>query len=724
MLYSFVCACVLTFVTSFFFAALVLFKNPKVKINFLWSLMGFSVALWALGLGLMSSAPNKTLANFYLIYIHYLGALMIPAFFFHFVLALLKLEYTHRWPLIGSYLITFLLQIANFTGTLAYVASTSPFYFYTRAGPFYLIFTLFFFLVVIYTNFLLFKYYRSYSGLIKNQIGYLFLSMIIGFAGGSTAFFPVFNIPIFPFGMYFMFLHIPLMSYAIIKHQLMNIDVFLQKGLIILFLLAFTLIPTFLISFVYLSWTAPIVFKSLTLAAMILALGLLLPQLKIRGEIKIKNILFSHRFDYRKSLKKLQHAFISKLELNPLLETIVTTIAKALDLREIAIFIKQQDGAFLMPCFLGDQCQARKTLVISRDSPLIDYLNNTPALPQSEKIKRFLANKHFDKEWDFFNSIHLKLLLPIRTSAGIIALLALGDMHTEFDFTAEDQELFLSLSAEIAIAIENAMAFQQIQDLNTNLDIKVKERSNQLIQAQKLASIGQLVAGIAHHINNKINPPIQSVSIIKDRLDKLLVDPKIRQTEEFQDVDTCLEIMKRNLDFVKTIVDDLLISSRQTPLEFDFKKLDLNSILATTVRIIGTDCLERVTIHEDYCKNLPLILGDIPRLEDVFMNLLRNSLDAIPQKGNIWVKTWQENNSAFASIRDDGYGINEDKLSKIFDFFYTTKDVGKGTGLGLSVSYATIKEHKGDIQVKSKINYGTEFIVQIPLAEKEKGNGL
>lgn len=254
----------------------------------------------------------------------------------------------------------------------------------------------------------------------------------------------------------------------------------------------------------------------------------------------------------------------------------------------------------------------------------------------------------------------------------------------------------------------------RVQDSTTDLEKKVRERSDQLIQAQKLASIGQLVAGIAHHINNKINPPIQGADLLKTNLTKIK-EGKVSFEKILPEMEMAVEAIEEELSVVKTIVDDLLISSHQASLTFQFAPLDLNTLLQSVVRMIRMDCLDRVQIDEDYFPALPKIKGDITHLTDVFVNLLKNALEAIPNKGHIWVKSWLENGSAFISVRDDGVGISEENRSKIFDFFFTTKEVGKGTGLGLGVGYATVKEHDGDILVNSQLGKGSEFIVRLPV---------
>jgi len=726
MLYSFIGSCFLTFLTSFFFAAFVLYKNPKSKINIFWALMGFSVAVWALGLGLMSGAPTQGEAIFYLTFIHYLGALMIPVFFLHFVLVLLDLEHAKKWLLVIVYLLTLSFQIANFYGYLAYVEPVSIFKFYTRPGPAYGLFTTFFFLIVTYTIYLLFRYYKISTDIKRDQIGCLFISMVIGFGGGSTAFFPVFDMPVFPFGMYFMFLHIPIMTFAIIKHQLMGIDVFLKKGLLYTFIFALAGIPIFLICYFVNAYAENFLLEVISLTVVVIAIGLVLPKLKIRGEITIENILSGNKFNYRKALRSLRNAFISKLELEALLKTIVETLAGSLDLREAAIFIKKDNGDFYMASFRGANCSANKILVIAKNSPLISYLLKRVPIINSEQVYAFLRDNSLRNELEFLKSIDLKLLLPLRSSSGLNAILILGAMHSEFAFSGEDQEIFSNLSTEIGIAIENAMAFKQIQDLNVNLDNKVNERTKelritleklksaqaQIIRAGKLAGIGSLAAGIAHEINNALNGTLNCAFALDRDLNAVM--RKERTFDQIADeIPSSLRVIRIGMDRARNIVNHLMRFSRKNSEGFKMDKIH-GGIDSSLVLLQNELNLRNIRLERKFCDTNE-VYCNLAELNQVFFNIIHNAIDAIGQDGIITIKTWTSDGQFYISIEDTGTGIDPKNLDQIFDPFFTTKPVGKGTGLGLSTSYNIIRDHGGEIEGKNNPAKGATFTINIPI---------
>lgn len=725
MLYTFISACFLTSLISFFFSIFVFKKNPTDKTHCYWSLMCVAAAFWSAGLGFMAGASTKPLALFYLKYIHYMGAIFIPPFFLHFVLSLLNIQKKHYPILLFSYLCALIQQGLNLSGQLATVAPIGVFNFYTIPLPAYHFFTFTFFLIVIYSNYLVFKHYAVSPAPKKEQLKYLFLGMTIGFSGGGTAFFPVYHIPIFPFGLYFAFLYIPIISYAVIRHQLLGMDMFLKKGLIFLFILTFIVAPVFLICLAVTSYIQNPFLQTVLLFPTIILIGLLIPKLKIRGELKIENILFGNRFDYRKALRELHNAFVSKLELESLLETIVNTLSKALDLRETAIFIKQPDGSFSMASYSGPQCRARESIRIPKDSPFFDYLANHFSIVSAVQTRTFLEAYKREEELNFFKAINLKLLLPIRTSGGLTALLALGDMHTEFDFSPQDKDIFASLATEIGIAIENAMAYKQIKDLSINLDKKVSERTQelentlnelksaqtQIIRASKLASIGSLAAGIAHEINNALNATINSANNLNKFWNKLKHQETTIQ-ELFPKMENAIEIIHRGMERTRGVVDHLLRFSRKNA--EGFKPDKIHEGIESALELLSNEIrVRQIQVIKVFCDSRE-IFCNLSELNQVFFNMILNAIDAIDKNGCIQIKTFIQDGLFFISIKDNGHGIDSKVIDQIFDPFFSTKAVGKGTGLGLATSYQIVRDHGGQIEVKSKVGEGSEFIISIP----------
>ncbi len=250
-----------------------------------------------------------------------------------------------------------------------------------------------------------------------------------------------------------------------------------------------------------------------------------------------------------------------------------------------------------------------------------------------------------------------------------------------------------------------------------------KRVQQQLVQAQKMETVGQLTAGIAHEINTPLG-------IILGYAQLLLEDV---QPDSQMHAD--LEIIERQAKICRRIVADLLAFSRHT--ESSTGLVDINQAVEEVVTVLEhTFGLERITIRRDYGRDLPAVRGDREKIKQVFINLLNNARDAIGQDGTITIVTRfdREEGKVRTIVADTGGGIAAGNLDRIFDPFYTTKPVDKGTGLGLSVSFGIIKEHGGTIEAESPPSRatrqaagvearGTAFIIRFPPAAQDRPDG-
>ncbi|MBN2144978.1 MAG: HAMP domain-containing protein [Candidatus Aureabacteria bacterium] len=244
---------------------------------------------------------------------------------------------------------------------------------------------------------------------------------------------------------------------------------------------------------------------------------------------------------------------------------------------------------------------------------------------------------------------------------------------------------------------------------------EIEEIHNQLIQAGKLAAVGELTAGIAHELNNPIGGILGYSQFMLGKM-KGKVDEK---NEDAALYCKYMEFMVRDIQRCKVIIEKLLRFSRSSPIEF--LKIDVNVVLADTLEIIRNQMnLDKIRFEMHYANPLPLILGDPIQLQQVFMNILINAIKAVPaeRQGYITVltriSTSEDSPGVEVVIEDNGCGIPETHLNKIFDPFFTTRSPGEGTGLGLSLSYGIIKSHNGDIFVETKEGKGTTFKILLP----------
>jgi PAS domain S-box-containing protein len=277
---------------------------------------------------------------------------------------------------------------------------------------------------------------------------------------------------------------------------------------------------------------------------------------------------------------------------------------------------------------------------------------------------------------------------------------------------------------------------QRNQELQAALD-KIQEVQRQLVQSEKLSSIGQLAAGVAHEINNPIGYINSNLTSLKKYVEELLLliaeyealEADCSNTEKVGHIQQYKA--KIDLEFTKVDVLDLLSesqegASRVKKIVQDLKDFshagggdvwqwsDLHSCLDSTLNISNNEIKYKAQVVKDYGV-IPQLWCLPQQLNQVFMNLLVNAAHAIEKNGTITLSTRAEGGNILIEISDNGKGIAPEHIDKIFDPFFTTKPVGQGTGLGLSVSYNIIKKHQGEIQIDSKVGEGTRFRIVLPI---------
>jgi two-component system, NtrC family, sensor kinase len=250
---------------------------------------------------------------------------------------------------------------------------------------------------------------------------------------------------------------------------------------------------------------------------------------------------------------------------------------------------------------------------------------------------------------------------------------------------------------------------------------KLKDTQAQLIQNEKMASLGQLVAGIAHEINNPLAFVVNNLFIVESGLDGLTpeLEPHLREASlvKLRKARARLGEMREGLDRVKELVLDLRTFSRLD--EGEFKTVDTAETIDAVLLLLKHKMNGRILVEKHYLPDRMLFCY-AGRLHQVLMNLIANAVDAIAGDGKIIITTSQTSEVFRISVRDTGAGIPEAIRGKIFDPFFTTKPVGQGTGLGLAISYGIVQDHGGSIEVQSEEGVGTEFVVSIPLDLKSQ----
>lgn len=294
---------------------------------------------------------------------------------------------------------------------------------------------------------------------------------------------------------------------------------------------------------------------------------------------------------------------------------------------------------------------------------------------------------------------------PVRALVDETKRIASGDLGSTLKIESRD---------EIGVL---AKAFNQ-------MTIDLENSREQLIQQEKMASIGQLAAGVAHELNNPLGGILGYSQFALEKITK-------KTLKDLSEDDICAYAQYlRDIEYqsqrCKTIVQNLLKFARSST-RVAFEPLDLNSVLNETLVFLRHQTeMNRVKLIKDFRDSLSRVMGNANQLQQVFTNIILNAIQAMPDGGQLIISTKEipeaENLSKRIEItfEDTGCGIPENQLNKIFEHFFTTKKEGEGTGLGLAVSYGIIKNHKGEILVQSEVGKGTKFIIWIPVVLKQE----
>lgn len=474
---------------------------------------------------------------------------------------------------------------------------------------------------------------------------------------------------------------------------------------------------------------------------------------------------------------KASQALSGEIELEQLLSTLIKVVMENAGASKCTLLLSKGNNSNLTVVAVGCSSTTQFPsihLESSDDVPitLVNYVKRTLETLLIDDVK---ADKSIaDDSYIIREQPKSLVCIPIITQGKLIGIIYLENKLTTGAFTSERLEILRLITTQAAISLENAILYhnlaeanQQLMEYNHTLEEKVEQRTqelnqknqslqqalqdlqrtqSQLIQTEKMSSLGQMVAGIAHEINNPINFIHGNIECTSRYLQDLLELISTYQQEypnhsavvaekiEELDIDFILEDLPKILDSMKmgssrirNIVLGLRNFSRLD--ESEMKPVDIHEGIDNTLMILQHRLKEQsnrpeITVIKEYGQ-LPKVSCYAGQLNQVFMNILSNAIDALEERiGNKQPQTpiikicteLVDNHKVKIQIADNGCGIEEAVQQKIFDPFFTTKPVGSGTGLGLSISYqVVVDKHKGKLTCDSTLGEGTEFVIEIPM---------
>lgn len=443
--------------------------------------------------------------------------------------------------------------------------------------------------------------------------------------------------------------------------------------------------------------------------------------LRNRLQQLVDRVFDRDRAAYRVAVREISEAMVSMLSLKEIGDRILVALTDTMGVERAMVLLLDEEQRVLEPsASRGDWDREALQAEIPADHPIVTYL----------LARRSLSRLDFDDETDpevreacrdVFDTLEVELLVPIAYGLDLLGTIAVGRKLSGDRFVVEDRLLLRTLANQSAIAIENAKAYDEIAELNSTLEARVEQRTRelgdaqaQLVQSEKMASLGQLVAGVAHELNNPIGFVHANLQLLEEQTRKIAeAAPGSPEAQRAREAMQKLIVRSREgTARVKKIVEDLRTFSRVDQAEL--QEVDLHDGIERTLSLMEPRLKDGITVVKQY-GDLPPVRCYAGQLNQVFMNLLMNSCDAMSGGGTITIRTAPSDGGVRLDFSDTGPGIPPEIRSRVFDPFFTTKAVGKGTGLGLSISHGIIERNGGRISVESEMGKGTTFSIELPI---------
>jgi signal transduction histidine kinase len=702
-------------ISAFVFCVFSWVKGKKL-LNKIWAFFNLSVAIWGWGAYKFSTTLNQEEVFFWLRFGH-IGVIFIPVLFLHFVFEFLEEE--KKKSLYVIYLIGIFFSALNITDwlgvtrvfivNLRYVFDS--FYVDSPPGMFYPAFVTFFFCAVVYAHFRAFKYLKIYKGLKRLQIKYFLAATALGFGGGGTAFLMVFNIDIYPFPHFTIFLYPIIMTYAIFKYRLMDIKVAVTRAGIFLAVYALVLGIPFGVGYYTKLWIVPT-----SLAVIFATLGPMIYRVMQR---KAENILLASQKRYQRMLLNAAKGMVSEHDLGRLLKLIVHVVKRAVKIEYAAIFIEDKEQQCYRLEVVRDHHKVVDNFSFSYDHPLINLIKKKRGPLNYEDIP--------SSERDALGK-PMYLVVPSMVRDNLLAFLVLGEKEDHTIYTIDDISVFNTLSRQAALAIEHCIFLEEF-----------KEAQEKIFQAEKLASIGGMASGIAHQIRNRLNHFAVAVGELKLELkdmakkqeDLMGRDSVFKGSVEYEL--QLAESIDKNVKRTAAMITGMLDFAHAETEGIKFSPFSLKEIVDLTIIPLKTKHdIESLPLEFEY-EGDDTIEGIKSQFVEVILNILDNAYEAIKEKVElrlseeekakyqpfIKINLEKKADSFLIKISDNGVGVKEEDKQRIFAPFFTTKSSAiSGTGIGMYVVKRMIEEnHNGRIWFESQYMKGTEFYVELPKKE-------
>jgi signal transduction histidine kinase len=687
-------------------AGITLVRNPDSRLNRLFAYFVSGMAVWNFGVFMLRRAPDELTASFWEIIIH-AGVVVLPAFYYHFVLIFLESTTQHRPSLVAVYLLSIFFSVVNLSGSPIFMRGVRWTYWgwAPATGLLYTPFFLYFNFFLIYGLAHIVRTYKDVdSSFRRNRATLILLGTLVSLAGGFidfarfilARFVPAADL-VYPMGIPANMVFALMLGTSIVRYRLFDVNVAVKKGSIYLVLWG-VLTSVLVMAEQYADW------EQMNPLWVILPLGfimtMLVSPLGQRFEEVLERLMFSKRRGCYETLLELSKRMGTILDFGRLMETLVHGLVRGVPLTHCALMIYDASkGAFVLYREETNLGEGAGVSAIPVDSPIVQWLNQTGRVLVKEEVKlNPEIAEYFETAEGELEEIRAALIVPLKIENKLTGILLVGEKLSGEIFDDQELEVLAVLANQVAISLENARLYEELSASNA-----------QLMQASRLKS--QFLASMSHELRTPLNSIIGFSKVLLNRLDGDLTERQEVYIRSVHNSGTHL------LQLINGILDFSRIEAGK--LEMVSEELDLHELI--------DECIEssmplargkQLKLEKNVPLELPRLTADRTKVKQILLNLLSNAIKFTAQ-GRVLIGVVAEGNAMRISVADTGIGIRPEDLTRLFEPFQqldnpVARGAG-GTGLGLAISKKFVELHGGRIWAESRESQGSTFHFTLPL---------
>jgi len=627
----------------------------------------------------------------------HMGGFPLGVVFYHLSLTLSGGNRRHS-VLVPAYTFAFVAVLCCFAGVaMSEVRWLFESIYYSRANVLYGVLLLIWLAIVVLGHWELFRGYRRSHGIQRTQLQFVFYALATGFIGGTPGLLPMFGVQLYPYGNFSIPIYTLIITYAIVKHHFTDARVVITQAGLLLATYLVVLGAPFLLGWRGRMWLEPHLGREWWLVPLGLCTALAtagpFAYAYLRRQAEAR--LLKEQRRYQRTLQLAARGMTRVRDVAKLAQLITRLLSRTVRVAHASLFLWDEGRRvyFLRASHGPQRLAIQSRYELEPSHPLIQWL----AAHRRVLTAEGLAPEAGEAVRGELERLGAALIIPGLIEDRLIGIVALGPKRSGAGYSSDDLHAFATLANEAAVAIENALSYEELLKVNQQL----KAASDRLLIQERLAAAGQFAAGMAHEIKN----PLSAIKTFAQYLPEKYADPAFR--EKF------FRIVQSEIDRINEIVKELSDFAKPAPPQL--QPVHLRQLVDETLTLLSNQCLKQgVEVSQSFAENGLAIQADPQQLKQVLLNLCLNSLEAMGQGGRLNLSTEAHGFFLRLRITDTGCGIDPEHQRHVWDPFFTTKE--RGMGLGLAIVKSIIERHGGSIHLSSFPGQGTTIELSLPVA--------